>query len=632
MIKRFLVLSLMLVISASSSFKPVNKFSDPIQQTIAEAKDRRDTKQVLPFLSNANHVYRREAALALGSIQDATATAPLASLLQDQQPAVRLAAAWALGQTGGTATAPWLIRALSGEKNLSVRGALLEALGKTITADQLGNFSADTKDFDGGLSWYFYRMGLRGIADSSAVRQAKSLLQAKYKTNTRLGAAHFFARGPASIDAAATELLQAAAADPEPEVRMACASALRKIKTESSFEALRKIISQDADYRVRINAVRAVGAFTPAQKLPVIESALQDKHEQVRIAASEVMIAAADVSVVTMLEQSAKQEKDWRVRANLLDALLRVQPTPAHVAMVQKIYQEETNAYARAALLTALARSVVTIQFIMNQISGDQPAVVRTAATSALTSMNRLPEFDSLYKKQMAEFFPTGFAVKDPAVMGILADMLSTPEFGYKNLIRDYDFLYDARKSLSLPKDNESLQPIEAAIAYLEGRKTPAVENPFNHPIDWSAVKNIHRDARAIITTAKGQIVMRLLVEEAPGSVVNFVQLAKSGYFNNKNFHRVVPNFVIQGGCNRGDGYGGEDYSIRSEFSERKYAIGSVGMASAGKDTEGTQWFITHSPTPHLDGRYTIFAEVVSGMEVVHTIGVGDLILKVEIR
>lgn len=121
---------------------------------------------------------------------------------------------------------------------------------------------------------------------------------------------------------------------------------------------------------------------------------------------------------------------------------------------------------------------------------------------------------------------------------------------------------------------------------------------------------------------------MQLFVEEAPGSVVNFVKLVNSGYYNNKYFHRVVPNFVIQTGCNRGDGFGSEDYSIRSEFSQRKYKTGSVGMASAGKDTEGTQWFITHSPTPHLDGKYTIFAEVISGMDVVHKIEVGDSIIE----
>jgi cyclophilin family peptidyl-prolyl cis-trans isomerase len=153
--------------------------------------------------------------------------------------------------------------------------------------------------------------------------------------------------------------------------------------------------------------------------------------------------------------------------------------------------------------------------------------------------------------------------------------------------------------------------------------------NTFNHPLDQDIIVSIPAAQKAIIKTTKGSITLRLFVEEAPGSVSNFVALAKKKYFNSIYFHRVVPNFVVQAGCNRGDGWGSEDYSIRSEYSQRRYKRGSVGMASAGKDTEGTQWFITHSPTPHLDGRYTIFAEVIDGMEVVDKIEVSDRIIDV---
>ena len=142
-------------------------------------------------------------------------------------------------------------------------------------------------------------------------------------------------------------------------------------------------------------------------------------------------------------------------------------------------------------------------------------------------------------------------------------------------------------------------------------------------------VKQIPEGYEVTIKTTRGNIVIRLFVNESPGSVANFVALAMKDYFDQKFFHRVVPNFVVQAGCKRGDGWGSEDYSIRSEFTPRLYRTGSVGMASAGKDTEGTQWFITHSPTPHLDGRYTIFAEVVEGMQVVDYIQVGDKITDV---
>jgi cyclophilin family peptidyl-prolyl cis-trans isomerase len=152
-----------------------------------------------------------------------------------------------------------------------------------------------------------------------------------------------------------------------------------------------------------------------------------------------------------------------------------------------------------------------------------------------------------------------------------------------------------------------------------------------NHPIDWNLVKSIPRKQQARITTSKGEIIIELHVEDAPGSVASFVQLVRSGFYDGKYFHRVVPNFVIQGGCPRGDGMGGTDYTLRSEFRLHDYRTGSVGLASSGPDTESCQWFITHNATPHLNGRYTAFGKVVQGMEVVHKLKIGDVIQEIKI-
>jgi cyclophilin family peptidyl-prolyl cis-trans isomerase len=113
---------------------------------------------------------------------------------------------------------------------------------------------------------------------------------------------------------------------------------------------------------------------------------------------------------------------------------------------------------------------------------------------------------------------------------------------------------------------------------------------------------------------------------------MSFVRLAVSGFYNGLTFHRVVPNFVVQGGDPRGDGWGGPGYSIRSELGTARYERGTVGMASSGKDTEGCQFFITHSAQPHLDGRYTIFAVVERGMDVVDALQIGDRILSVIVQ
>ena len=118
---------------------------------------------------------------------------------------------------------------------------------------------------------------------------------------------------------------------------------------------------------------------------------------------------------------------------------------------------------------------------------------------------------------------------------------------------------------------------------------------------------------------------------DAPQTARNFMALATKGFFNGLQIHRVVPNFVVQDGDPRGDGEGGPGYTIRDELNERPYLRGTVGMALDWRDTGGSQFFITHSPQPHLDGRYTVFGHVVNGMDVVDRIQQGDVIERVRV-
>jgi cyclophilin family peptidyl-prolyl cis-trans isomerase len=143
------------------------------------------------------------------------------------------------------------------------------------------------------------------------------------------------------------------------------------------------------------------------------------------------------------------------------------------------------------------------------------------------------------------------------------------------------------------------------------------------------AIGRIGKHVTATLVTSKGSFVIEFLPEDAPLTVDNFVRLARKGYFNGITFHRVVPNFVIQGGDPRGDGNGGPGYSIRCEINEVPYERAAVGMALSGKDTGGSQWFVTHAPQPHLDGGYTVFGRVIRGMDVVDRIARGDIIRRV---
>lgn len=134
---------------------------------------------------------------------------------------------------------------------------------------------------------------------------------------------------------------------------------------------------------------------------------------------------------------------------------------------------------------------------------------------------------------------------------------------------------------------------------------------------------------RVEMQTAKGNMTIELFEKDAPGTVKNFLDLIGKGYYDGLNFHRVIANFMIQGGCPNGTGTGGPGYKIKCEINNNKHVRGSLSMAHAGPNTGGSQFFICHSPQSHLDGVHTVFGQVVAGVDVVDKIAKGDQIIKV---
>ena len=169
-----------------------------------------------------------------------------------------------------------------------------------------------------------------------------------------------------------------------------------------------------------------------------------------------------------------------------------------------------------------------------------------------------------------------------------------------------------------------------AALADL-GLELPEAAEPVPESSPFLDVR-FERDPVVLLETSKGEIEIRCFADDAPIHVASFVKLVREGFYDGLIWHRVVSNFVIQGGDPRGDGWGSAGFTLRDEINTRRYGRGAVGMPTAGKDTGGCQLFITHIPTPHLDGNYTIFGQVISGMQVVDAIEVGDSIVRARLR
>ncbi|GAB2775764.1 cyclophilin family peptidyl-prolyl cis-trans isomerase/HEAT repeat protein [Hymenobacter luteus] len=633
--------------TASLGAAAPNQFAaDTVLRRIATAQDERRTPALLPYLNRPEEAYRRAAAEALASVQDKAATPALLALLQqDAEPSVRREAAYALGQTADSTAEAVLVQRIAAEPDGTVRRYVLEALGRCTSRSGLASLTRlppalapDTAALS-GQAWGLYRAGLRGLTSEAAVSRLVQLLGRGNPTSARLAAANALARTRGlNLAPYAAALGATAQQDAHYAVRSGAAAALSKAATDPTVPPLlASLARRDPDYRVRVSALRALNATMYAPVKEAVWSALTDANAQVALSAAEFFLAHATNEPGGMFLEKANRLENWRARATLLAAALR-QQSPEQAAIrraVQERYTAAADPYEKGYLLKALGEDPAAFDFVQQAtFAPNQPLVIGTYGMEALVALGRQPNFPAGRYPEFALALRRGVLSGDVAVMGTAAEAIRDPKLKLQKLLPNPDFLLQARDRLTLPRDLEAWQSLQQTIDFLQNRTTPTatpVAAATSHPIDWGLVSTIPAGQRVVVHTGKGDIVLRLLVEQAPGSVASFVALTRQGFYNGKNFHRVVPNFVAQGGCPRGDGWGSSDYNLRSEFADLRYGEGAVGLASAGKDTESCQWFITHAPTPHLDGRYTIFAQVVQGMDVVSRLDIGDRIDRVEL-
>jgi HEAT repeat protein len=288
-------LSLLIIVGVAIAFscrdaqeEGINKFSDPLLIKIYDFKDRRLGDSLYQYFSSPNEVYREEAVLAFGSIQDSIGINALSKMLKDESIGVRAAAAFSMGQTRSTQGESLLLEALASETDKSVREELIESYGKVTKRWNLSRMLRDAS-MPERFSWSIYRAGLRGMAGARLDSAAAILLGQTYGDITRLGAAHYFSRTGKNFEAFESTIINSATNDPSAEVRIASTLALGKIGTESSLTIVRRILKNESDYRVRVSAVRALRLFAFKKIQPDLIYALADSNINVAIAASELI-------------------------------------------------------------------------------------------------------------------------------------------------------------------------------------------------------------------------------------------------------------------------------------------------------------------------------------------------------
>lgn len=621
--------------STNRTLSSINKFSDGHILEIAKAQYNRDINTLLRYLSNKKPEYRAAAAMAFASVQDSLIVLDLAKLLNDDNMKVRIAAAFSIGQSGGSSGAKLLYFQLQKEENDLVKKAFMEAIGKCGNKELLQkiiNYNPDFKHGDvlAGKALALSRFSIRGMATKELLDEVFKLLSSpKVSENVKYYASIALSRNTEPLSDEQVIILKKLYHQTSLiETQLNLVLAASKNLSNSSLMFLYSVFETGNDYRLRINALRSLSAFDYEKVRDIYFSGLKDNNINVAIRASEYFNDAGNPDNVALYLQKSKQINNWRVSANMFQAANRYadKETKQNISqIIIKKYQTSENNYEKAWLLKALGGNMKKWKFIEKEIFNTDVPIIRSMGMEALAEIYAgIAADEYLIQKQFAGIFKKAVLSGDVALISVASGILRNPDYGFKKLIKNYEFLDTAANNLLLPKQLEAYLELQKTLVFF--RDTGKVEFPDIHykKINWKELKNIDPNQKIVIKTSKGAIIIRLNVEDNPTTVATFIELMKSKFYKSLHIHRVVPNFVIQDGCPRGDGWGSPDFSIRSEFYNSYYETGSLGMASAGKDTESSQWFITHSPTPHLDGRYTMFGKVIEGMNVVHKIEVGD--------
>ena len=644
---------------------------DP-REAIAKLEDERSDGDGLleAYLSSGTESSRILAATALGRMPypelGEEVTHALAKALGDPSSRVRAAAAFAIGMRGDASAAGALVEARP-DRDPYVRARIVEAASRledphahALVLEALGD-SEEVVRQEAAVGPSRWKADAEGAAavDAALVRTAQSTSKTDVEVVWR--ALFSLARRKSVAGRAAFE---SGLASPDPRARIFGAQGLRAIPPEGlALQKLRAALA-DADWRVACEAALALGAHPQADAVPDLGKALAHPSPHVRRCAAEALAQFKDSKKEALqLLWNAKSDPSVDVRCSILVA--RAQLGADGIAADVETAAGDRNSLLRAGAAAAAGaiddahglplllrlskdRDAHVVDVAAHAMKDKKPPEVHARLVEMLSDKDngvRLAAADALKDLATPSDLPALARCMDTS-RGEIADeihstivdtagRLAKADGGRpaKDLLQQASFSpndFVRRKARTLVEEVEpgskfSGVPTQAAGA----AASPAVPLPgVDYPVAGP-------NPRVVIETSRGKMVFELLRSEAPVHVHNFLALASRGFYDGTTFHRVVPDFVVQGGDPRGDGNGCTTFrgeALRGEFTPRKFVRGSLGMPrNDDPDSGGCQIFVTHRETPHLDGRYTLFGEMREGFDVLDRIELGDTIRTVKI-
>ena len=616
--------------------EPAPAVQDALASILRYEAARNDGQGFLQFqVARGEETARVRAATALGRMpfpeQAASVSNALVGALDDISARVRAAAAFALGMRGDPATAGAIAERLVGdEPDVQVRARLVEAASR----------------IDEARMW---KTVIAALSDKRPeVRQEAVLGIARWKTGTTDAAA---------ADAALLALAGThAEGGTDPELRWRVLFALARRKCAAAREVFKEALTE-RDPRARIYALQGLGALPAAPEglRSELGAAFADHDWRVVCEALITLGKQPDKGLLEALAPLAAHPSA-HVRRCLYEALGSFKDSKDGALALLEKARIDISANVRAAAIASGAKLVgdaAAPDLELRRI--DKDARIRVGAATAYAELSDALAVEPLVAlSKDADLRVAGVAIEslgkhltEPA-RARLRELVECGDNGLalaavealrnQPLESDLPALEACWKRASGDIAAELKAGLLASAAKIPGERAAALaaqHEPKPRRTHTPTLEKYASNPRVEITTTRGKMIFELFPDETPLHVTNFLALARSGYYKDTPFHRVVPDFVIQGGDYRGDGNGGKTWDgevLPGEFTPRKFARGALGMPrNEDPDSGGSQIFVTQRETPHLDGRYTVFGQLLSGEDVLDSIEIGDRILGVRL-
>ena len=615
--------------------------ADPrIRRRAAMAMGRVGLSDALPALTtlvaDTDTDVRQAALFALGLIGDRTASTVVLPLLQDPSPLARGRAAEALGLMAAEDAAPAIAKmAAEYAASPAVSGMTpddeqwpgppeaeafklgLFALVRLRAYDSLAA-AALRPDGQPVSTWWPVAYALQRIGDPRAIPALRQLTRVKGRYTPA-----FAARGLGRAkDSGAAEVLLPLL-DPAAQPREVVGStiiALRDLSLMAAGARLGALAADpDVDGTLRMEALTTIAAMKAIDQLPIVQDLITDDWPALRAAAIRAA-AAIDPDTFTLILSGLEVDRHWVGRAALAEAL-GAQPAETALPRLMTLLKDEDKRVVPHVLRSLVRQKAPEAESILYTHLKEADYVIRETAAELIGQTKPAGGLAALHEAYAAGQPDAAYSARAAAVSAMAAYGADGAE-DVRAALADKDWAVRVRAAELLTKLDPSGDH-RSAIRPVPG--SPIAR--YDDPQLIAPATSPH----VFIDTERGTIEFELAVLDAPQTSRSFLALARKGFFNGLQVHRVVANFVMQDGDPRGDGEGGPGYTIRDEPNERPYLRGTVGMALSWKDTGGSQFFITHSPQPHLDAQYTAFGHVVNGMDVVDRVRVGDTIKSIRI-